>query len=66
MIVATYNPNICMNADPEMIIVMDSFSKFTKVKMQGSIDNDEIRCEICDVIEGSEEAFVRRARKYHF
>jgi len=66
VIVVTHNANISMNADPEMIISMDSWSKFKRVRMQGSADNDEIRREICEVIEGSEEAFIRRARKYNF
>ena len=65
MIIVTHNANICTNAAPEMIISMDSKSEFVRVRMQGSVDNEEIRNEICDVIEGTRAAFVRRAKKYH-
>lgn len=65
IIVVTHNANIALNTDPEMIISMDSHSKFTKVRMQGSADNDDVRREVCDVVEGSEKAFLQRARKYH-
>ncbi len=65
LIVITHNANITTNADPEMIISMDSWSKFVRVNKQGSVDNEEIRREICDVLEGTEEAFVKRAKKYN-
>ena len=65
LIIVTHNANIAMNADPEMIIAMDSKSKFIHVKKKGSVDNDEIRAEICDIMEGTKEGFTRRARKYH-
>jgi hypothetical protein len=60
-----YKANIVLNADPEMILCMDSNSKFVRVKMKGSVDKEEIRKEVCDVMEGTEEGFVRRVRKYH-
>ena len=65
LIIVTQNANIALNADPEMILCMDARSKFVRVKMKGSVDKDEIRKEVCDVMEGTEEGFVRRARKYH-
>ena len=66
LIIVTHNANIALNADAGMILSLDSWSKFVRLRMQGSVDNDEIRREICNVIEGSEEAFVRRVKKYHF
>ena len=65
LIIVTQNANIALNADPEMILCMDSRSKFVRVKMKGSVDKDEIRREVCDVMEGTEEGFMRRVRKYH-
>ena len=65
IIIVSHNANLTLNTDPEMIISMDSHSKFVRVKMQGSADNDNIRREVCDVVEGTEKAFLQRARKYH-
>ena len=66
MIIVTHNANIALNADPEMILCMDSRSKFVRVKLTGSVDNNEIRKEVCDAMEGTEEGFVQRVKKYHF
>ena len=65
IIIVTHNANLTLNTDPEMIISMDSQSKFVRIKMQGSADNDDIRKEVCDTVEGTEKAFLQRARKYH-
>ena len=65
LIIVTHNANIAINTDPEMILSMDSHSKFVRVKMQGSADNDAVRHEVCDILEGTEKAFLQRARKYH-
>jgi hypothetical protein len=65
LIIVTQNANIALNADPEMILCMDSRSKFVRVKMKGSVDKEDIRKEVCDIMEGTEEGFVRRVRKYH-
>ena len=65
LIIVTHNANIAINTDPEMIISMDSHSKFVRVRLQGSADNDNVRHEVCDLVEGTEKAFLQRARKYH-
>jgi len=65
LILVTHNANIPVNADAELIISMDPWAKYTKVRMSGTMDEEDIRHEICDVLEGTDEAFSRRARKYH-
>lgn len=65
VIVITHNANIPVNGDAEYIISMDSESVFVKKKYEGTLDQAEIRSEICDVMEGSEFAFSMRAHKYH-
>lgn len=65
MIIATQDANIVTNADAEMIIVMESGGKFVKVKTQGTIDLPQIRREICETLEGGEDAFIKRSKKYH-
>ena len=65
VIVVTHNANIPVNADAEFVIAMDSESRYVKVKKTGTIDDTNIRQEICDVMEGTTYAFKKRAEKYH-
>ena len=65
LIVVTHNANIPVNGDAEYITSMDSDSVHVKTKYEGTLDQAEIRSEICDVMEGSEYAFSMRAHKYH-
>lgn len=65
IIVVTHNANIPVNGDSEYVIAMDSTSQDVKIKETGTIDDDNIRKEICDVMEGTQYAFKKRAEKYH-
>lgn len=64
IIIVTHNANIPVNGDAEYIISMDSESKFLKVLTDGSVDTTSIKKEICDVMEGSEDAFDMRSKRY--
>jgi len=64
IIVITHNANIPVNSDSELIISMNSDTKFIEKNAHGSIDNIKIKTEVCDVMEGSEEAFNRRSMRY--
>lgn len=64
IIIVTHNANIPVNGDAEYIISMDSESKYLKILTDGSVDNKEVKKEICDVMEGSETAFDMRAKRY--
>ena len=44
---------------------MDSESEYVKIKYHGTMDNKDIRDEVCNVMEGTEYAFEMRAKKYH-
>jgi len=64
IIVVTHNANIPVNGDAEYIISMDSSSTDVKVLYAGTVENSEIKKEICDVMEGSEKAFKLRSERY--
>jgi energy-coupling factor transporter ATP-binding protein EcfA2 len=64
IIVVTHNANIPVNGDAEYIISMDSESQFTSVLHSGTLEREEIKKEICDVMEGSEKAFKMRSDRY--
>jgi ABC-type enterochelin transport system ATPase subunit len=64
IIVVTHNANIPVNGDAEYIVSMDSESKKLKIFCAGTVEQAEVKKEICDVMEGSELAFDMRARRY--
>jgi DNA repair ATPase RecN len=67
IIVATHNPNIPVSGDAEQIIVFESINREAgRVPVQGSIDDAEVIKSVKDIMEGGEEAFLTRARKYHY
>lgn len=66
IIVVTHNANIPVNADAEYIISMNSEIEEVDTKFEGTMDDENIRKEICDVMEGTQYAFEMRAKKYHF
>lgn len=66
IIVVTHNANIPVNADAEYIISMNSESDEVSTKYFGTMDDQDIRKEVCDVMEGTKDAFEMRAKKYHF
>lgn len=64
IIVVTHNANIPVNGDAEYVLSMDSESKKLKILCSGSVEQSAIKKEICDVMEGSEQAFDMRVKRY--
>jgi len=64
VIVVTHNANIPVNGDAEYVISMDSNTKHFNVFASGSVDQQTVKKEICDVMEGTEYAFNMRAKRY--
>lgn len=64
VIVVTHNANIPVNGDAEYIVAMNSESKKIEVLLAGTVEETKITKEICDVMEGSEEAFSMRSKRY--
>ncbi len=65
VIIATHNANLVINADTEQVIVAKNDSEKLSY-VSGSLENQEIRSKICDVLEGGKEAFRKREQKYGF
>lgn len=59
LIIVTHNPNIVVNGDAELIHVLD-FNNQCHIKQTGSLQDQAMRTEVCQVMEGGEEAFGRR------
>jgi len=64
IIVVTHNANIPVNGDAEYILSMNSESKKLSVLLSGTVEDKEIKKEICDVMEGTEHAFDMRSKRY--
>lgn len=64
IIVVTHNANIPVNGDAEFIISMNSESKSLEVLYSGTVEQPHIKKEICDVMEGTEQAFDMRSKRY--
>ena len=63
IIVVTHNPNIVVNGDAEMLHVLGFDGGQCVVKQSGSLQEEVIRDEVCQVMEGGREAFRRRYRR---
>lgn len=66
LIIATHNANIPVLGDSELIIVLESEAGRCKIIDRGSIDKESIRQGVKNIMEGGEEAFMRRAGKYGY
>ncbi|HLF97515.1 MAG TPA: AAA family ATPase [Methylococcaceae bacterium] len=62
LIVVTHNPNIVVNGDAELVHALD-FNGQCYVKQSGSLQDEAMRKEVCDIMEGGREAFERRYRR---
>jgi len=63
IIVVTHNPNIVVNGDAELVLALDFRDGQTHVKVQGGLQEQPVRDEICRVMEGGREAFELRYRR---
>ena len=65
IIVATHNPNIPVSGDAENILVFKPDGSKGKLERNGSIDYEPIIEDVKTIMEGGEEAFKVRAKKYN-
>jgi hypothetical protein len=63
IIVVTHNANIAVNGDAELVIALDVRSGQTRAIVQGGLQEQRVRDEICRVMEGGREAFELRYRR---
>ena len=66
VIVATHNPNIVVNGDADMVIQLDASAKRGRIVCAGAIEEPAVRDAIVRTVDGGEEAFRLRRRKYGF
>ena len=63
LIIVTHNPNIVVNGDAELIYALEFEKGQCRVKNSGSLQDQSMREEVCQVMEGGKEAFERRYQR---
>lgn len=66
LIVATHNPNIVVNGDADMVILLEATAQHGRVDIAGVIEEPAVRDAIVKTVDGGDEAFRLRRRKYGF
>ena len=66
LILATHNANIPVSGDSELIICLDSNGQKGWISCRGSIDEEEMKERVQQVLEGGKEAFIIRKDKYGY
>lgn len=66
LIVATHNPNIVVNGDADMVILLEATAQRGRVDIAGVIEEPAVRDAIVKTVDGGDEAFRLRRRKYGF
>ena len=66
VILATHNANIVVNGDADMVIQLEATANRGQVARAGAIEEPEVRDAIVRTVDGGEEAFRLRRRKYGF
>ena len=64
VIIVTHNANVAVLGDAELIVVMKAMNDRGEIVSRGSIDQPVSRRIACGILEGSPEAFLRRAKMY--
>lgn len=65
-IIATHNANITISADAELILALNANEKSGWEEASGSIDDDNVKEAVGNIIEGGKEIFLLRKEKYGF
>jgi len=68
LIFSSHNANIAVNGDAELILTFDHNSDKSagEIVGSGSIDKDEIKLQVKDIMEGGVKAFELRTTKYGY
>ncbi|MBT9145646.1 MAG: hypothetical protein DDT42_01521 [candidate division WS2 bacterium] len=64
LFIATHNANIPVLGDSELVLVLETKNERCVINNKGSIDKEDIKSDVKNIMEGGEEAFRIRAEKY--
>lgn len=66
IILVTHDANIVVNGDSEQVIVAEYLDGKINYNLSGALENPDIRKAVTKILEGGEEAFINRNKKYRF
>lgn len=66
IIIATHNANIVVNGDADQVIQLDATGTRGKIVQSGAIEDPAVRDAIVATVDGGDEAFRLRHRKYGY
>lgn len=66
IVVATHNPNIVVNGDADMVIQLKATAQRGSIAESGAIEEPAVRDAIVRTVDGGDDAFRLRRRKYGF
>jgi ABC-type cobalamin/Fe3+-siderophores transport system ATPase subunit len=66
LIFVTHNANIPVNADAELVLALEATDGHGRLRTEGGLDSSQVTDAILDIMEGTDEAFLRRSEKYNF
>lgn len=69
IIMVTHNANLVVNADSDQVIVANALRESPKnlptiEYVSGGLENTVIRSAVCELLEGGEDAFIKRGQRY--
>lgn len=64
IIIVTHNANLVVNADAEQVIIAKNNDEKLSY-ISGSLEDKEIQKHVCDILEGGQQAFEQRKKKYN-
>lgn len=63
LIVSTHNANVVVTSAAENIIVLEHGSVIPGIEAEGTLQTSEVKSNVCDILEGGEEAITTRYRR---
>jgi predicted ATPase len=66
VILATHSPNLTVLGDAELVVPMHAAAGRGAPQNEGAVDRPETRQQVCNLLEGGEDAYRRRGERYGF
>jgi hypothetical protein len=60
----THNSSLAVASDTDMFLVMEATATSGKVVLDGAIDSQDVRREVIQLLEGGEDTYFLKQRKY--
>jgi ABC-type lipoprotein export system ATPase subunit len=64
-IFTTHNSSLAVASDSDKFVVLKADAKHAELAMAGAIDTDEVRTHVLELLEGGEDTYFLKQRKYN-